>query len=252
MNMKPKVTLVGAGPGDPELISLKGIKAIKSADVILYDALVDESLLDFASENCTKIYVVIRAEQLSSSQDQINQLLVDYACTHGHVVRLKGGDPFVFGRGGEELDFVSQFDIETAVVPGISSSIGLTGLQKIPLTFRGISESFWVITGSTTAGKLSEDLYAAVKTNATVVVLMGFGKLTEIVELYRKHGKENLPIALIQNGSTPDEKIIMGTINDILDETQEKRIGVPAIIVLGEVVSKHPNFKNIVEKYATA
>lgn len=251
MNIKPKVTLVGAGPGDPELISLKGIKAIKAADVILYDALVDESLLDFAHENCTKVYVGKRAEQLSTSQDQINQLLVDYALTHGHVVRLKGGDPFVFGRGGEELDFINQYDIETAVIPGISSSIGLTGLQKIPLTYRGISESFWVITGSTTEGKLSEDLYAAVKTNATVVVLMGFGKLTEIVTLYKQHGKENLPIALIQNGSMPNEKIIIGTIDDILDETQEKRIGVPAIIVLGEVVSKHPNFKHIIEKYAT-
>lgn len=251
MNIKPKVTLVGAGPGDPELISLKGIKAIKAADVILYDALVDESLLDFASEKCTKIYVGKRAEQLSTSQDQINQLLVDYALTHGHVVRLKGGDPFVFGRGGEELDFINQYDIETAVIPGISSSIGLTGLQKIPLTYRGISESFWVITGSTTEGKLSEDLYTAVKTNATVVVLMGFGKLTEIVELYKQHGKENLPIALIQNGSMPNEKIIIGTIDDILDETQEKRIGVPAIIVLGEVVSKHPNFKHIIQKYAT-
>ncbi|AIM37327.1 uroporphyrin-III methyltransferase [Sphingobacterium sp. ML3W] len=251
MNIKPKVTLVGAGPGDPELISLKGIKAIKSADVILYDALVDESLLDYASETCTKIYVGKRAEQLSTSQDQINQLLVDYALTHGHVVRLKGGDPFVFGRGGEELDFVNQYDIETAVVPGISSSIGLTGLQKIPLTYRGISESFWVITGSTTSGKLSDDLYAAVQTNATVVVLMGFGKLTEIVDLYKQHGKENLPIALIQNGSLPNEKIIIGTIADILDETQEKRIGVPAIIILGEVVSKHPNFKQIVQKFAT-
>lgn len=251
MNIKPKVTLVGAGPGDPELISLKGIKAIKAADVILYDALVDESLLDFASANCTKVYVGKRAEKLSTSQDQINQLLVDYALTHGHVVRLKGGDPFVFGRGGEELDFINQYDIETAVIPGISSSIGLTGLQKIPLTYRGISESFWVITGSTTEGKLSEDLYAAVKTNATVVVLMGFGKLTEIVALYKQHGKENLPIALIQNGSMPNEKIIIGTIDDILDETQEKRIGVPAIIVLGEVVSKHPNFKHIIEKYAT-
>ncbi|MNL39300.1 Uroporphyrinogen-III C-methyltransferase [compost metagenome] len=167
------------------------------------------------------------------------------------MVRLKGGDPFVFGRGGEELDFINQYDIETAVIPGISSSIGLTGLQKIPLTYRGISESFWVITGSTTEGKLSEDLYAAVKTNATVVVLMGFGKLTEIVALYKQYGKENLPIALIQNGSMPNEKIIIGTIDDILDETQEKRIGVPAIIVLGEVVSKHPNFKHIIEKYAT-
>ncbi|UIR57571.1 uroporphyrinogen-III C-methyltransferase [Sphingobacterium sp. SRCM116780] len=252
MNIKPKVTLVGAGPGDPELISLKGIKAIKAADVILYDALVDESLLEYANEKCTKIYVGKRAEQLSTSQDQINQLLVDYALTHGHIVRLKGGDPFVFGRGGEELDFVHQFNIETAVVPGISSSIGLTGIQQIPLTYRGISESFWVITGSTTAGKLSQDLYTAVQTNATVVVLMGFGKLTEIVELYQQRGKGNLPIALIQNGSLPNEKIIMGTIDDILDESQEKRVGVPAIIVLGEVVAKHRDFKNIIKKFATA
>ena len=171
--VKPFVTLVGAGPGDPDLITLKGIKAIKEADVILYDALVNEELLDYAKESCTKIYVGKRAERMSTSQDYINKLLVDYALTHGHVVRLKGGDPFVFGRGGEELDYIRQFDIPTAVVPGISSSVGLTGLQQIPLTYRGISESFWVITGSTSDGRLSDDLHHAVKTNATVVVLMG-------------------------------------------------------------------------------
>lgn len=248
--IKPKVTLVGAGPGDPDLITLKGIRAIASADVILYDALVNESLLEYASKECTKIYVGKRAERLSTSQDHINQLLVDYALTHGHVVRLKGGDPFVFGRGGEELDFVRQFDIETAVVPGISSSVGLTGLQQIPLTYRGISESFWVITGSTSDGRLSNDLYTAVQTNATVVVLMGFSKLREIVALYQSEGKGNLPIALIQNGSLPNERVVLGRIDSIIQDAERSLVGVPAIIVLGEVVAKHQEFEAI--KYELA
>lgn len=242
---EPFVTLVGAGPGDPDLITLKGIKAIKEADVILYDALVNEEILDYAKPECTKIYVGKRAEQLSTSQDQINQLLVDYALTHGHVVRLKGGDPFVFGRGGEELDHVRQFDIPTAVIPGISSSVGLTGLQQIPLTYRGISESFWVITGSTSDGRLSDDLYAAVKTNATVVVLMGYSKLKQIVALYQDHGRGELPIALIQNGSLVNERIALGTIDTILEEVQKNLVGVPAIIVLGEVVAKHQDFTEV-------
>ncbi|ADQ17498.1 uroporphyrinogen-III C-methyltransferase [Leadbetterella byssophila DSM 17132] len=243
--MKPFVTLVGAGPGDPDLITLKGIKAIKKADVILYDALVNEELLDLAPEHCVKIYVGKRAERLSTKQESINQLLVDYALTHGHVVRLKGGDPFVFGRGGEEIAFVRKHGIETAVVPGISSAIGLTGLQQIPLTYRGESESFWVITGSTKDGNLSEDLYQAVKTDATVVVLMGYGKLKEIVELYQSYGRGELPIALIQNGSLPTERIALGTIDTILDEAKEKLLGVPAIIVIGEVVRKHQDFETL-------
>jgi uroporphyrin-III C-methyltransferase len=158
---------------------------------------------------------------------------------------LKGGDPFVFGRGGEELDYIRQYDIETAVVPGISSSVGLTGLQQIPLTYRGISESFWVITGSTSDGRLSNDLYSAVKTNATVVVLMGYSKLKQIITLYQENGKGNLPIALIQNGSLPNERIAVATIDTILDEAQKNLLGVPAIIVLGEVVSKHREFRKL-------
>jgi len=249
--IEPFVTLVGAGPGDTDLITLKGIKAIKIADVILYDALVNEELLDYAKEDCVKIYVGKRAEQLSASQDQINQLLVDYALTHGHVVRLKGGDPFVFGRGGEEIDYVHQFNIATAVVPGISSSVGLTGLQQIPLTYRGLSESFWVITGSTSDGRLSEDLYTAVNTKATVVVLMGYSKLQQIVALYQENGRGDLPIALIQNGSLANERIALGTIDTILKEVQKSLVGVPAIIVLGDVVAKHQDFSKIREEIKT-
>lgn len=248
MSIKAKVTLVGAGPGDPDLISLKGIKAIENADVILYDALVNEELLDYAQTACIKIYVGKRAEQLSTSQDEINRLLVDYALNYGHVVRLKGGDPFVFGRGGEEIDYVQQFGIETAVVPGISSAIGLTGLQQLPLTYRGISDSFWVITGSKSDSSLSTDLYLAAASKATVVVLMGYGKLAEIVAIYRERNLHNLPIALIQNGSLPNEKVVLGTIDNILDESVEKRVGVPAIIVIGEVVAKHRSFHEIKEK----
>lgn len=248
MSIESKVTLVGAGPGDPELISLKGIKAIQKADVILYDALVNEELLEYAKTDCIKIYVGKRAEQLSTSQDEINRLLVDYALNYGHVVRLKGGDPFVFGRGGEEIDYVAQYGIVTAVVPGISSAIGLTGLQQIPLTYRGISESFWVITGSKSDGSLSNDLHLAAESNATVVVLMGYGKLAEIVAIYRNKNLHNLPIALIQNGSLPNEKVVLGTMENILDESTEKRIGVPAIIIIGEVVAKHRSFQQIKEK----
>jgi len=250
MEIKPFITLVGAGPGDPELISLKGVKAIADADVILYDALVNEELLDYAKPECTKIYVGKRAERLSTSQDYINQLLVDYALTHGHVVRLKGGDPFVFGRGGEEIDYARRFNIPTAVVPGISSSIGLTGLQQIPLTYRGISDSFWVITGATSNGQLSQDIYTAVQTTATVVVLMGYGKLAEIAALYQQHGRGDLPIALIQHGSLPTEKITLGRIDSIVEQAQANRIGVPALIVIGEVVAKHEAFAKLKEELA--
>ena len=249
--MKPYVTLVGAGPGDPDLITLKGIKAIREADVVLYDALVNEELLEYARPSCVKIYVGKRAERLSAKQENINQLMVDYALTHGHVVRLKGGDPFVFGRGGEEIDFVRQFGIETAVVPGISSSTGLTGLQQIPLTYRGISESFWVITGSTKDGHLSQDLFTAVKTRATVVVLMGFAKLRQIIALYQANGRGDLPVALIQNGSLPNERIAVGTVDTIEEQSESKLLGVPAIIILGDVVARHREFQALVNGLET-
>lgn len=243
--INPLLTLVGAGPGDPELISLKGIRAIRQADVILYDALINEELLDYAKAGCTKIYVGKRAERLSTSQDQINQLIVDYAQTHGHVVRLKGGDPFVFGRGGEEIDFARSHGIPTQVVPGISSSTGLTALQQIPTTHRGISESYWVITGSTRAGELSKDLKQAVQTDATVIVLMGYARLNQIVHLYTAHGKDKLPIAVIQNGSLPNEQLVIGRVEDILKKAAQQGVGAPAIIVLGEVVAKHAAFHEL-------
>ena len=246
---EPRITLVGAGPGDAELITLKGLKALQTADVVLYDALINKELLDFAPEHATKVYVGKRSGDHSYSQDAVNKLMVDYAINYGHVVRLKGGDPFVFGRGFEELDFAASYSIQAQVIPGISSSIGVPGMQHIPVTHRGLSESFWVVTGTTQNGNISKDVYEAARTNATVVVLMGLHKLTEITEIYKKEGKSKLPVAVIQSGSTEDEKVAVGIVETIAEIVEEKKISAPALMVFGEVVSLHPQFQPIREFY---
>jgi uroporphyrin-III C-methyltransferase len=246
---EPRITLVGAGPGDADLITIKGIKALKTADVVLYDALVNEELLEFAPEHATKVYVGKRSGDHSHSQESINKLMVDYALNYGHVVRLKGGDPFVFGRGYEELDHAASFSIPAEVIPGISSSIGVPGLQNIPVTHRGLSESFWVVTGTTAEGKVSNDLYEAARTRATIVVLMGIHKLAEITEIFKKEGKQRLPVAVIQSGSTENEKVAVGVIDTIVEIVEEKKITSPALIIIGEVVSLHPMFQPIRKFY---
>ena len=246
---EPRITLVGAGPGDAELITIKGIKALQTADVVLYDALVNEELLEFAPAHATKVYVGKRSGDHSFSQENINKLMIDYALNYGHVVRLKGGDPFVFGRGYEELDHAADYSIATQVIPGISSSIGVPGLQGIPVTHRGLSESFWVVTGTTSDGKVSADLYQAAKTKATVVVLMGIHKLAEIAEIFKNEGKNRLPVAVIQSGSTTNEKVVVGVVDTIVEVAEENDITSPALIVFGEVVSLHPKFQPIREFY---
>jgi uroporphyrin-III C-methyltransferase len=245
----PKITLVGAGPGDIELITLKGINAIKTADVVLYDALVNKDLLDFAPTHALKIYVGKRNHQHAYTQEQINTLIVDMAFTYGHVVRLKGGDSFVFGRGQEELNYANAFNIETSVVPGISSSISVPALAGIPVTHRGVSESFWVITGTTKDNQLSQDIYAAAKSNATIVILMGLGKLKEITEVFTKEGKSETAIALIQDGSLPSQKVAVGTIETIIDISKNENIKAPAIIVIGEVVKQNQDFEEVLTNY---
>ena len=246
---EPKITLVGAGPGDAELITIKGIKALKAADVVLYDALVNEELLEFAPEHAVKVYVGKRSGDHSYSQEAINKLMIDYALNYGHVVRLKGGDPFVFGRGYEELDQASSYSIKTEIIPGISSSIGVPGMQHIPVTHRGLSESFWVVTGTTASGQVSSDLYEAARTRATIVVLMGLNKLPEITRIFKNEGKGRLPVAVIQSGTTTEEKIAIGVVDTIVEVVEENKIKAPAMMVFGEVVSLHPKFQPIREFY---
>ncbi len=247
-NIQPKVTLIGAGPGDPDLITVKGVKALKKAHVILYDSLVNRELLNYASEKAIKIFVGKRKGYHSHSQDEINKLIVTNAFEYGNVVRLKGGDPFIFGRGAEEIDYIESFGIETAVVSGISSSMAVPASQGISLTKRGVSESFWVITGTTSERKLSNDVYLAAQSTATVVILMGMSKLNEIVTLFKKFKKGNIPAAIIQNGTTKNEKIGLGTIDSILDVVAHKKLTSPAIIVIGEVVGESARLRSFYEE----
>lgn len=249
---EPRITLVGAGPGDPELISLKGVKALQAADVVLYDALISEELLDHAPQHAVKVYVGKRSGDHSYSQEAVNKLMVDYALNYGHVVRLKGGDPFVFGRGYEELDHAASYSIPSQVIPGISSSISVPALAGIPVTHRGASESVWVITGTTASGEVSHDLYAAAKSKATVVVLMGLKKIREITEIFIAEGKGRLPVAVIQKGSTAQEKVVVSVVNSVVEAVQDKKVQAPAILVFGEVVALHPQFQSILQSYEFA
>ena len=248
---KSKLTIVGAGPGDIELITLKAIKTLKTADVILYDALVNEELLQYASTS-EIIFVGKRFGCHSYSQDQINELIVAMANRFGHVVRLKGGDPFVFGRGSEEIEYAQQFGLETAIVPGISSALGVPASNGISLTQRGIAESFWVITGTTSDRNLSDDVALAAQSSATVVILMGMSKLAQIVSLFQKESKGETPVAIIQNGTTPQEKIGVGTINSIQKVVAENNLSSPAIIVIGEVVKESNKLKGFFEEFLSA
>lgn len=244
-----KLTLVGAGPGDPELLTIKAMKAIKSADVVMYDALVDKSILEHATD-AIKVFVGKRGGKQYLSQEDINKLIVQNALYHGHVVRLKGGDPFVFGRGHEEKVYAEQFNIKVSVIPGITSAVSVPELQGIPVTRRGISESFWVLTATNKKDELSNDLQLAAQSTATVVILMGTRKLSKICTLYKELGKADELIAIIQNGSQEDEKIALGVIGNIENEVAEKGIGSPAVIIIGEVVKSHPMFLKTIARQA--
>ena len=239
----PRLTLVGAGPGDPDLITRKGLKALQSADAVLYDALSSDELLDEAPASAVRIFVGKRAGCHYKKQEEINALIVECAKKYGHVVRLKGGDPFVFGRGQEELAYARERGVEGTVVPGISSCISLPELQGVAPTSRGYADSFWVLTAHTRDHGISSDLMLAPKSNATVIILMGLGRLDQICALWDAEGKGDLPAMVIQNGSRKNEKCWVATVNDIAEVVARERDKGPGIIVLGETVSQHPEFR---------
>lgn len=238
--------MVGAGPGDPELISLKGVLALNEADVVLYDALVNPRLLQHAPESALKIYVGKRAGKHSFSQEEINETIVSLALTEGHVVRLKGGDPFIFGRGKEELEYAETFGIPTACIPGISS-INLPGCYGVPLTKRGINESFWVTTATTKNGELSRDVKLVAQSSATGVFLMGLGKAGEIAKAYGLAAKEKTPAAIISKGSTQEGAIYFGTAGTLEMVIKKHQPEAPALIIIGEAVGTHPHFYELVK-----
>lgn len=243
----PQLSVVGAGPGDPELITLKAVNTLRSAKVVLYDALINRELLDYAPQ-AEHIFVGKRMGNHRYSQEEINDLIVKYALERGHVVRLKGGDPFIFGRGSEEVKYARSKGLKTSVVSGITSSIAVPANAGIPLTERGVSESFWVITGTTSQKKLSADVRLAAQSTATVVILMGMGKLEEIVHTFKKFGKEDIPVGVIQNGTTMNEKKGFGTIKNIEKVVADKKLSAPAIIIIGEVVKEGRELHSVYRK----
>ncbi|MCL4637953.1 MULTISPECIES: uroporphyrinogen-III C-methyltransferase [Olivibacter] len=245
--VEPKITLVGAGPGDPDLISIKGVKALKTADVVIYDALVDEALLSYAPKEATRVYVGNPSGDENFSQTTVNRLMVDYALNFGHVVRLKGGDLFVFGRGYEELEYAASYSVETEIIPGISSAISVPGLQGIPVTHKGNSDSLWILSATDSNGSFNWEIEEAARSRATVVVLLGFAQLPEIVSIYKKLGKGRLPAAVIQNGSMKNERLAIGVVNTIEEVAEEVSIDNtgPVLLVFGQAVALHKDFSRI-------
>lgn len=230
-----KVYLLGAGPGDPELLSLKGKRAIEEADVIVYDWLASPHLLDL-NPNAQRIYVGKKAADHTLSQEEINELLVSLAKKHRVVTRLKGGDPYVFGRGGEEALHLRQEGVEFETIPGIPSPIGGLAYAGIPPTHRGMATSFHVITGHT---KDNDDLdyESLAKLKGTLIFLMGFSNLDKITQGLVDSGKDpKTPVAVIQWASTPRQQVVEGDLSDIVDQVQNSTIATPAMIVVGEVV----------------
>ena len=238
-NKVPRLTLVGAGPGDPDLITRKGWKALQMADVVLYDALIHPELLAEIPGFIPKIYVGKRSGDHSMSQDEINKEIVQAAQRYGHVVRLKGGDPFVFGRGMEEIEHAQKhgiFNIE--VIPGISSAIAGPASAGIPVTCRGLSQGVWVLTATNKAGKLSASITSAAQSESTVVLLMGIKKLAEISAVFCQYRSPNTPLAIIQNATMENQKNWIGSLGQVVAGEVEIDAQAPGIIVIGEVITK--------------
>ncbi|QWK13188.1 MAG: uroporphyrinogen-III C-methyltransferase [Aquificota bacterium] len=236
-----KVYLVGAGPGDPELLTLKALRLIKSADVILYDRLINQEILLFAKPDCELVYVGKEDGKHTIEQEKINELLLKYAHTREVVVRLKGGDPFIFGRGGEEALFLVEHGIEFEVVPGVSSFYSVPAYAGIPITFRGISSSFAVITGHEDPRKERSSIdWESLKGINTLIVLMGVSRRKEIAKRLIEAGRDpKEPVAFIENGTTERQKVILTDLYEL--STNPPEVNPPAIMVVGSVVRLREN-----------
>lgn len=232
------VALVGAGPGDPGLITVKALEYIKRADVVVYDRLVNPDLLNHTLSTCKLIYVGKTPKHHTKTQDEINDILVAEANQGRLVVRLKGGDPFLFGRGGEEAEVLAQSEIPFEVVPGITSAIAAPAYAGIPITHRDLSSSVVVVTGHEDPEKTraAVDWDALAHGPDTIVVLMGLGNLAPITNRLIEAGKPpHTPVTLIQDATTPDQKSVAGTLADIVERASEAGLRPPAVVVIGEV-----------------
>ena len=231
-----KVYLTGAGPGDIELLTIKALKIIQKADVIIYDRLANEELLKKAKDGAKFIFVGKEDRKHTLPQDQINELLYQEALKNDIVVRLKGGDPFVFGRGGEEGIYLKSKGIEFEVIPGITSAISVPAYAGIPVTHRGVAVSFRIVTGHEAPNKeYSQIPWESFKADETIIFSMGLHNIEQIVSNLIKIGKdENTPVAVISKGTMKEQKVIVGDLSNIVNKA--KQLPTPALIVVGKVV----------------
>ena len=233
-----KVYLTGAGPGDRDLLTIKALRVIQKADVIIYDRLANPDILEDAKDGCKFIYVGKADSHHTLPQEEINELIYQAALEHENVVRLKGGDPLVFGRGGEEALYLKERGIKFEFIPGITSAIAVPEYAGIPVTHRGITVSFRVVTGHEAAKEKSQIPWENYKTDDTIIFLMGLHRLKFIVEKLIEIGKpKDFPIAVISRGTWKDEKTVIGTLSDIYEKAKD--LPTPALIIVGKVVELH-------------
>ena len=237
--MKSKVFIVGAGPGDPKLITLKAVEVIKSADAVLYDRLVSKKIIGMIPKKAEKVYVGRDVGNDYKHQNKTNELMLRYAKRKKNVVRLKGGDPFIFGRGGEEAEFLKHHKIKYEIVPGITSGIGSAEYSGIPLTHRDHASSVVFVTGHEDAKKTKEAVNwkKLAKAVDTIVIMMGLSRLEIICEKLISGGLEKkTPVAVIQNGTTDEHRMIKGNLLNISKKVEQARVKPPSIIIIGKVV----------------
>ena len=238
-----KVYLTGAGPGDMELLTLKALRVIKEADVVIYDRLANPEILKVAKDGCEFVYVGKEDGRHIMPQDEINETIYQNSLKYENVVRLKGGDPFVFGRGGEEANYLYERDVKFEIIPGITSAISAPAYAGIPVTHRGVSVSFRVVTGHESPNKkVSQIPWNNFKTDDTIVFLMGLHNLEQISQKLIEIGKpKDYPCAVISKGTTKEQSVVIGTLQDIV--TKAKDVPTPALIVVGKVVELREQLK---------
>ena len=237
------VYLTGAGPGDIELLTLKAYRVIKDADVIIYDRLANPDILEMAKDGCEFVYVGKEDGRHIMPQDDINETIYQNALKHENVVRLKGGDPFVFGRGGEEAAYLQERDVKFEIIPGITSAVSVPAYAGIPVTHRGVAVSFRVVTGHESPNKKTSQIpWENYRTDDTIVFLMGLHNLPKISKKLMEIGKPNdYPIAVISKGTTKDQSVVVGTLEDIVEKAKD--VPTPALIVVGQVVRLREQLK---------
>jgi uroporphyrin-III C-methyltransferase len=238
-----KVYLTGAGPGDIELLTVKALRVIRDADVIIYDRLANPDILEEAKDGCEFVYVGKEDGRHIMPQDDINEVIYQNALKHKTVVRLKGGDPFVFGRGGEEALYLLERDTKFDIIPGITSAISAPAYAGIPVTHRGVAVSFRVVTGHESPNKkISQIPWDNFKTDDTIVFLMGLHNLPKISKKLIEIGKaKEYPVAVISKGTTKDQSVVVGTLENIVEKTKD--VPTPALIVVGKVVELREQLK---------